>query len=562
VSGLLAALAIAGAPSQALAPTAIPGRVFAFGLNNYGQLGSTANSATRNPSPTPTLVGLPGEIGSVVQVASGANHSLAVTASGQLYAFGLNYYGQLGNANGVASKGANPVPTLVTLPGASGPVVEAAVGVNYSLAVTSTGQLYAFGDNRYGQLGNANNNGVAAANPTPTLVTLPGANGPVTEISAGSSHSLALTATGQLYAFGFNDFGQLGNATNNGSTNANPTPTLVTLPGASGPVSEISAGAEHSLALTATGQLYAFGLNEYGQLGAAANNGDENANPTPTLVTLPGANGPVSEISAGLSHSLVVTSTGQLYAFGLNEDGQLGNATNNGNENANPTPTLVTLPGASGPVDGVSARASHSLAVTATGQLYAFGSNRYGQLGSATNNGSGVANPLPAPVALPAGTVIEAVAQGAGEQTLALTTATPTITAARVVNRRFRVGRQATALSARNARPSLSTTFRFTLAAPARLQITIVLTAAGLRHGLGCVAPTARLKRAHARRCTRRFTVGVLTRAHEPEAPDSVAFSGRIGYRALRPGSYVALLEAANNAGRSSTVALGFAVIR
>jgi len=500
---VLVALAIAGARAPAQAPTSVAGQVFAFGLNNDGQLGSTANTATKNANPTPTPVALPGATGPVVQIATGVNHSLAVTSTGQLYAFGLNQYGQLGGANAVGSKGANPTPTLVTLPGATGPATESAAGLNYSLAVTSTGQLYAFGDNRYGQLGNANNNGVAAANPTPTLVALPGATGPVTQVSAGASYSLAVTSTGQLYAFGLNNYGQLGNTTNNATTNANPTPTLVTLPGATGPVTQTSAGAAHSLAVTSTGQLYAFGLNNYGQLGNTSNNANENANPIPTLVALPGATGPVTQASAGAAHSLAVTSTGQLYAFGLNEYGQLGSTTNNANENANPIPTLV---------------------------------------------------------ALPAGTVIETVAQGSAEQTLALTTASPTITAASLANRRFRVGRQSTAVSARKA--PLGTTLRFTLAAPARLEITIVLNAPGLRHAHACVTATAKLERAHAKRCTRSVTVGALTRAREPVGIGSVPFSGRIGYRALRTGDYRAVLSAENDAGRSNTVSLSFAVVR
>jgi alpha-tubulin suppressor-like RCC1 family protein len=560
VLAVLVTLAIAGAPAPAQAPTSVAGQVFAFGLNNYGQLGSTANTTTKNANPTPTLVALPGATGPVTEIATGLNHSLAVTSTGQLYAFGVNQYGQLGSANAVGSKGANPAPTLVTLPGAVGPVTEIAAGLNYSLAVTSTGQLYAFGDNRYGQLGNANNNGVAVANPTPTPVTLPGATGPVSEISAGASQSLAVTSTGQLYAFGENEYGQLGSMTNNGEESADPTPMLVALPGATGPVSQISAGSFDSLALTSTGQLYAFGLNEYGQLGSTTNNATTNANPTPTLVTLPGATGPASEISAGASHSLAVTSTGQLYAFGLNEYGQLGSTSGNATTNANPTPTLVTLPGATGPASEISAGVSHSLAVTSTGQLYAFGLNEYGQLGSTTNNGNEDANPTPTPVALPAGTVIETVAQGSAEQTLALTTAPPTITAASLAHRRFRVAKQPTAISARKA--PLGTALRFTLAAPARLEITIVLSAPGLRHAHACVTPTTRLKRAHPKRCTRSVTVGALTRAREPEGIDSVAFSGRIGYHALRTGDYRALLSAENDAGRSNTVVLSFAIVR
>ncbi len=559
VLGVLALLGMAGAPSQAAAPTSVAGQVFAFGLNNYGQLGSTANTATKSANPTPTLLALPGATGPVTAIATGPNHSLAVTSTGQLYAFGLNRYGQLGDANAVGSTSANPTPTLVTLPGATGPVTTVATGLNHSLALTATGQLYAFGDNRYGQLGSANDNGIAAANPTPTLVTLPGATGAVTEISAGGAHSLALTATGQLYAFGDNRYGQLGTTANNGNEDANPTPTLVTLPGATGAVTEISAGASHSLALTATGQLYAFGLNTDGQLGTTANNGNEDANPTPTLVTLSGATGAVTEISAGASHSLALTSTGQLYAFGLNTDGQLGTTANNGNEDANPTPTLVTLSGATGAVTEISAGASHSLALTSTGQLYAFGLNTDGQLGTTANNGNEDANPTPTLVTLPAGTIIETVAQGAAEQTLALTTASPTITAASLANKRFRVGREATAISAGKA--PLGTTLRFTLAAPARLQITITTTAPGLRHAHICVTPTARLKRAHAKGCTRTLTVGTLARAREPEGIDSVAFSGRIGSRALTPGNYRAGLSADNNAGPSNTVALGFAIV-
>ena len=78
------------------------GQLYAFGLNYYGQLGSSTDSGTNNPDPSPTLVTLPGEIGPVTQVAAGDDYSLAVTASGQLYAFGFNYYGQLGRSANTA----------------------------------------------------------------------------------------------------------------------------------------------------------------------------------------------------------------------------------------------------------------------------------------------------------------------------------------------------------------------------------------------------------------------------------------------------------------------------
>ena len=150
----------------------------------------------------------------------------------------------------------------MTLPGQIGPVTQLAGGTGHSLVVTSSGQLYGFGDNPYGQLGNATNNGTTTPNPTPTLVTLPGQIGTVVQIAAGAYHSLVVTSSGQLYAFGHNEYGQLGNATNNGTTTPNPTPTLVELPGQIGPVTQVAAGVGHSLAATASGQLYAFGLNQ------------------------------------------------------------------------------------------------------------------------------------------------------------------------------------------------------------------------------------------------------------------------------------------------------------
>jgi YVTN family beta-propeller protein len=136
----------------------------------------------------------------------------------------------------------------------------------------------------------------------------------------------------------------------------------------------------------------------------------------------------------------------------------------------------------------------------------------------------------------------------------------PAISAASVTNRRFRVAKQATAVSA--AKAPLGTSFRFTLSAAAKLQITITGSASGLRRGNSCVAPSARLRRAHAKRCTRALTLGTLTRASEPAGLDSVAFSGRIGSRPLPAGTYGAALSASNAAGHSQPVKLGFVIVR
>jgi alpha-tubulin suppressor-like RCC1 family protein len=418
LSALALVLAALSPPIADAAPSS-PGELFAFGANRFGELASAVGNGSEAPHATPLPVSLPGAEAPVVQLAAGDGASLALTRDGRLYSFGENLYGELGRAPGSGSEAANPTPTRVSLPGAAGErIVEVAAGGAHSLALTSTGQLYAFGRNFYGQLGSTTSNGSDTANPTPAPLVLPGASGPVSEIAAGEDHSLAVTSTGQLYAFGSNRFGQLGNPAGSGTELANPTPLRVSLPGAAGPVVQIAAGSSHSLALTSTGQLYAFGSNEFGQLGSADNSGT--SNPTlPTRVVLPGATGPVSQIAAGAFHSLALTSTGQLYAFGQNSSGQLGTATNTATPN--PTPALVGLPAAAGPLVQIAAGAADTLLVTASGRLITFGSNEAGQLGSTNGLATSMPNPTAGTPDLPAGTTIDAVARGAtAGHTLAL----------------------------------------------------------------------------------------------------------------------------------------------
>jgi alpha-tubulin suppressor-like RCC1 family protein len=408
---LALALALAGAGGASSA-SAARGQLYGFGENAAGQLASTAGNGSEAPNPAPALLTLPGATGPVVEAAAGGQFTLALTSTGQLFSFGDNRYGELGVASGSGSLGANPTPQLVGVPGASGRIVQLAAGFSHSLVLTSTGELYTFGENQFGQLGRASGSGGESANHTPERIVLPGASGQVVQVAAGYEHSLALTSTGQLYAFGGNRYGQLGKATNAGTGTPNPTPAPVALPGASGSVVQIAAGYQQSLALTSTGELYAFGGNRYGQLGKATNSETTTPNPAPAPVGLPASAGPVTAIAAGAFHTLALTSSGVIYAFGRNQSGELGNSANSGSEKANATPAPVALPGADAPPIAVAAGSLHSLAITSSGELYAFGSNLEGQLGSATNSGTTSANPTPAPVALPPGTTVDTVARG------------------------------------------------------------------------------------------------------------------------------------------------------
>jgi len=592
-------------PAVAGASAATPGGVlYAFGANRSGELGTATNTGTANANPTPTPVALPAGVGAVTEIAAGVSpestgYSLAVSASGWLYAFGDNQYGELGIATNSGSDLPNPTPTLVTLPGQDGAVTQVAAGGGYSLALTATDQLYGFGNNDSGELGSTVNNGTFNANPTPTLVVLPEQDGAVTQIAAGYDHSLVVTSSGQLYAFGYNGDGDLGNATNDGADVANPTPTLVSLPDQAGPVTHVAAGGFQSLVITASGQLYAFGQNEYGELGLAANSGTYDANPTPTLVTLPGASGTVAQVATGYSHSLAVTSTGQLYAFGDNDYGQLGNDTGNGTTNANATPTQVTLPGQNGAITQIAAGYFHSLAVTASGQLYAFGDNDDGQLGNDTDNGSDNANPTPTLVSFPPGMTVDSVAEGAtAAHTLAIVSGPATapvpapplgpqppgtpngsepvaptpngsepvaaavpLTLSRVSqsHARWREGDRA-ATTALGGRPPVGTTFALTVTQPARVSFAFTQWLGGRRVMGRCVDETGHNR--HDSACGRTVTRATLSFTAR-SGPNTVAFSGRVSAAmTLRPGRYTVIVTAANSREqRSQPHSLTFTIV-
>lgn len=143
---------------------------------------------------------------------------------------------------------------------------------------------------------------------------------------------------------------------------------------------------------------------------------------------------------------------------------------------------------------------------------------------------------------------------------LVLAPAPPKITGARLSHSRFRVSKHPTAISAATSVPQ-GTSFQFTLNEAAKLQIVFQHATGGLRSGARCVAPTAKLRRKHARRCTRTLTVGTLIRAHEGAGPDSLAFSGRIGSKALSPGAYRALFSASAGGLTSTPVALSLTIV-
>jgi len=322
------------------------GTVWAWGRNNFGQLGN----GTTNQSNVPVQVtNLSGAVG----VAGGAYHSVALKSDGTVWAWGYNGSGQLGN--GTTTNSSTPVQ-VSNLTG----ITAVAAGCNFSLALKSDGTVWDWGDNSYGQLGN----GTTTNSSKPLQVSsLSG----VTAIAGGCDHALALKSDGTVWTWGDNHNGQLGN----GTTTNSSTPVKVTN---LANVVSISGGEYHSVAAKSDGTAWAWGYNQNGQLG----NGTTKQSTTPVQVS---SLSNVKSVAGGGGHSLALTTSGVIWAWGLNSYGQLGNGTTTSSSTPVQVSNLTSGAMISGGVD-------HSIATTTAGLAWDWGNNQFGQLGNGTTSNS------------------------------------------------------------------------------------------------------------------------------------------------------------------------------
>jgi alpha-tubulin suppressor-like RCC1 family protein len=171
-------------------------------------------------------------------------------------------------------------------------------------------------------------------------------------------HSLALTTNGTVYAWGSNQYGQLGD----GTTTDSHTPKAVTgLP----KITQIAAGPQHSVALAEDGRVFAWGINVSGQLG------DGTMTDRSRPVQAQNLTG-VTQVATGAGHVLALTGDGTLFGWGAGRQGQ------NGVQDSTSVPTPTVLPAT---VKGISAGRVSSMAIMADGTVYGFGSNIFGELG-------------------------------------------------------------------------------------------------------------------------------------------------------------------------------------
>jgi alpha-tubulin suppressor-like RCC1 family protein len=238
------------------------------------------------------------------------NNVLIVTKDDKTYAFGRNYSGQLGFGH---DKVVNEIQIVEEL--CDQQIIDFAIGKFHCIARNSSGKVFCWGYNIRGLLGIGSKD---ESYHKPILNQYLN-NEFVIDISCGELHSLVLTNCGEVYAWGGNHRGQIGNGCNYNQL------IPIKVKGFNNErVVMISCGSEHSMALTEFGHVYSWGYNEWGQLGIG-NTEESNEPKFVAVIDENKCNVFIEKISCGSEHSLLLSSDGYIYAFGNNESGELGN---------------------------------------------------------------------------------------------------------------------------------------------------------------------------------------------------------------------------------------------
>jgi len=321
------------------------GTIWSWGDNNSGQLGD--NSTDEKYIPTQ-------ENSADTHwstISAGGDHTIALKSDGTLWAWGNNSSGLLGND----STNSKHVPTQESSADTHWSAIS--TGYYHTVALKSDGTLWAWGRNRYGQLGNDSD----TDKHVPTQEE--SADNHWSAISVGYYHTVALKSDGTLWAWGRNSSGQLGD----NSSDDKLVPTQEN--SADTHWSAISAGYYHTVAQKSDHTLWAWGENASGQLGNDTT--DDMFVPTQESST----DVHWGSISAGYYHTVALKNDGTLWAWGGNQYGQLGNGSTSNILVPTQESTVSTY------WRNVSVGESHTIAIKSDGTLWSWGDNYYGQLG-------------------------------------------------------------------------------------------------------------------------------------------------------------------------------------
>lgn len=359
------------------------GKVYGWGYNSYGVLGDGSTTQRTSPVNITNSGALSGK--TVTQVSAGGDHSLAVSSDGTAFAWGHNTSGQLGD--GTLTTRTSPIVMSGFGALAGKTVTQVSAGLDHSLALTSDGRVYAWGSNDYGQIGD----GSYSRRTTPVAVNISGvlAGKTITKVLAGGMNSFALASDGTVYAWGYGEDNGLGD----GNSTSSNVPVAVAGSIIGKTITMLATGpySSSTLALAADGTIHAWGA---GPLGDGTYNSQSTAIALTTSGPLSGKN--FTQIAASSNISIALASNGAVYTWGRqNYYGQMGDGTTADRI----SPVAITNSGAlSGKtISKVIAGDNHAFALGSDGALYGWGRDEYGLLGDGTTTVQ-----FNSPIALPA----------------------------------------------------------------------------------------------------------------------------------------------------------------
>lgn len=342
------------------------------GENVVSQLG---NGTSGFDVKTPLPVSLPeGFDAQITSVAGGLLHTTVQTEDGDVYAFGFNNRGPLGVGDEEARSIATKIEALDEVDVA---IIENGNGTSF--AISAEGTLYAWGSNTNGQLGTGDQD----ERLVPTEITALSTE-TIVAVSAGVTYTLVLTAEGEVYGFGSNTDHQVSPSEDRRVID----PTLVA--GLPDDIVAISGEGRTSYAITSDGRVFGWGESKYGQLLQGSDNGDGTFTPDTDDVAAPveltGLPADVIDIQGGARWSVALTDSGDVYAWGPNDQGPSGGLDGDPATESDDSffPTLITELNDIHIVE-VQTAPNSIIAVSDTGAIYTWGSNSDGRLGYASD---------------------------------------------------------------------------------------------------------------------------------------------------------------------------------
>jgi alpha-tubulin suppressor-like RCC1 family protein len=331
-----------------------------------------------------------GSIFSDSTLASGGLHTCTIVENGSIYCWGDNANGQLGR--GYPPSGSSNTPVPVSSLGEGRSAVEISAGTQHTCAILDNGSVNCWGYGPWGQLGLS----TQISSHTPMWVDL-GQNRTALEISAGTQHTCAILDNGSVKCWGSNSYGQLGDGT---IANSRNTPTLADLGFGLKAVS-ITTGYDHTCAIISDGSIKCWGGNSYGQLGGVGLYGQS----TPVYITGIDTDNKAVAVKAGGQFTCAMFENHEIKCWGRGGNGRLGSG-NLVNSNTIVTPTTVDISEIESSPISITTGGSHACLLTSAGEIYCWGNDIYGQLGSSnTTNGRPIlVNNINQSVAVVAGT--------------------------------------------------------------------------------------------------------------------------------------------------------------